>query len=348
VCARWVKALRCGEERDVKLALAGLCFVVGVSAAFPDTVPELLAAASSVNPVYVSLGLDRELAELKLEKSRIEAKKERDLLSAEATYLAAMESQRKSLLEFCNAVIDAVFDAAAADVDVRTAALSEAAAAEDEAGAGKQHERGLLSEEELANAGLKHRSASLSAEQAAWALEDARRQLRAATGLEWRATLVPGEPDFALPADPVDWTRSDLGLRKAEIALQAASLDMAALPGNAAPYDRRIAEAALKKATMALEQARQSSDRSFRSAVQTLQSQKAAIALRRGETELQRALLADAERRYQRGAIARGDRDQQQVRVWTAEKAHLQAVRSYLRSLVSYLVSAGADPREAL
>ena len=332
----------------MKLALAGLYFLVGVSAAFPDTVPELLAAASSVNPVYMSLDLDRELAELKFEKSRIEAKKERDLLSAEATSIAAQESRRRSLLEFCTAVIDAVFDTAAAEVDVRVAALSEEAAAEDEVGASKQHERGLLSEEELANAGLKHRSARQSVEQAAWALEDARRQLRTATGLEWRATLVPGEPDFALPADSAGWIRSDLGLRKAEIALQVASLDSADLPGNAAPYDRRIAEAALKKAEMALEQAKQISERSFRSAVQTLQSQKAAIALRRGETELQRALLADAERRYQRGAIARGDRDQQQVRVWTAEKAHLQAVRSYLRSLVSYLVFAGADPKEAL
>jgi outer membrane protein TolC len=324
----------------VKLALTGLLFVVSASAVFPDPLPELLTAASSVNSVYASLGLDRELAELRFEKSRIEAKKERDRLSAEATYI--------EVLDFCNAVIDAVFDAAAADVYVRAAALSEAAAAEDAAGAGKQHERGLLSEEERANAELKHRSALLSAEEAAWALEDARRQLRTATGLEWRTTLVPEEPDFALPADSVDWTRNDLGLRKARIALQVASIDMAALPGNAAAYDRRIAEAAVRKAEMALEQAGQGSERSFRSAVQTLQSQKAAIALRRGEIELQRALLADAGRRYREGAIARGDRDQQQVLVWTAEKAHLLAVRSYLRSLVSYLVSAGADPKEAL
>lgn len=332
----------------MRFTWCGVCFVVIASAAFPDTVPELLAAASSVNPVYASLGLDRELAELKLEKSRIEAKTERDLLAAETTFIAAQESQRKSLLEFCDQVINTVFDVAAADVDVRIASLSEAAAAEEQLGAERQHERGLLSDEERTNALIKLRSTRLSVEQATWALEDARQQLRTTTGLEWRASQVPVEPDFALPADSGDWTKNDLGLRKAEIALRLASLDMAALPGNAAPYDRRIAEAALRKAEMTLEQARQSSERSFRSAVQTLQSQKAAIALRLGEIELQRSLLADAERRYKNSAIARGDRDQQQVRVWTAEKAHLQAVRGYLRYLVSYLVSTGADPKAAL
>jgi outer membrane protein TolC len=332
----------------VKLVAAGLLLLLGVLAAFSDTVPELLAAASSVNPVSATLGLDRELAELRFEKSRIEAKRERDRLSGEATYLAALESQRRSLLDFCTAVIDAVFDAASAEVDARIAALSATAAAEDEAGARRQFARGLLSEEELANAGLELRSARLSAGQAAWALEDARRQLTAATGLEWRSTLVPAEPDFAPPADAAEWVRNDLGLRKAEIAQQVASLDMDALPGNAAPYDRRIAEAALRKAEMALAQARQGSERGFHGAVQTLQGQKAAIALRTGEVELQRALLADAERRYRRGVIARGEWDRQQVRAWTAEKAHLQALRSYLRSLVSYLVSVGADPREAL
>jgi outer membrane protein TolC len=321
---------------------------MGAAAAFPDTIAELLTAASSVHPVPASIALDRELAELRFEKSRIEAKRDRDRLSAETTRLSALESQRKSLLEFCTAVIDAVFDAAVAEVDARIAARSATAAADDEEGARRQFERGLLSEEDLENAGLEHRSALLSAEQADWALEDARRQLKAATGLEWRSSLVPEVPDVAPPEDAAEWLQSDLGLRKAELALQMASLDRDALPGNAAPYDRRIAEAALEKADMALEQARQGSERSFRSAVQTLQSQKASIVLREGEIELQRALLADAERRYRQGVIARGDWDRQQVRSWTAEKARLQALRSYLRSLESYLVSTGADPMEAL
>jgi len=321
---------------------------MGALAAHPDTVPELLAAASSVNPVPASLALDRELAELRLEKSRIEAKRDRDRLSAETAYLSSLESQRRSLLEFCTAVVDAVFDAAVAEVDSRIAARTAAAAADDEEGARRQVARGLLSEEDLANAVLAHRSALLAVGQADWALEDAFRQLTAATGLAWRSSLVPEVPDFAPPADASEWLRNDLGLRKAELALQMATLDRDALPGNAAPYDRRIAEAALEKAAMALAQARQGSERSFRGAVQTLQGQKASIALRDGEIELQRALLADAERRYRRGATARGDWDRQQVRSWTAEKARLQALRSFLRSLVSILVSTGADPKEAL
>jgi len=332
----------------VRLPTVGLLLVMSALAAHPDTVPELLAAASSANPVPATLALDRELAELRLEKSRIEAKRDRDRLSAETTYLSTLESQRRSLLEFCTGVIDAVFDAAVAEVDARIAARSATAATDDEEGARRQFARGLLSEEELANAGLALRSALLASEQADWVREDAYRQLEAATGLEWRPSLVPGIPELALPADASVWVRNDLGLRKAELALQMATIDRDALPGNAAPYDRRIAEAALEKAEMALAQARQGSERGFRGAIQNLRSQKASIALREGEIELQRALLADAERRYRQGVVARGEWDRQQVRSWTAEKARLQALRGFLRSLLGYLVSTGADPREAL
>jgi len=332
----------------VRLSTVGLLLVMSALAAHPETVSELLAAASSVNPIPASLALDRELAELRLEKSRIEAKRDRDRLSAETAYLSTLESQRRSLLDFCTIVIDAVFDAAVAEVDARIAARSATAATDEEEGARRQFARGLLSEEDLANAGLQRRSALLSAEQAEWALEDASRQLKEATGLAWRPSLVPGVPDVVLPADASAWVRNDLALRAAELALQVATGDADALPGNAAPYDRRIAEAALEKATMALAQARQGSERGFRGAVQNLQSQKASIALREGEIELQRALLADAERRYRQGVVARGEWDRQQVRAWTAEKARLQALRGFLRSLLGYLVSTGADPREAL
>jgi len=213
------------------------------------------------------------------------------------TFVQSLESRRKSLQEFCDQAINALFDVAVADVDARIAALSEASARDAQRDADRQYERGLLSEEDRANARLKLSSAELAREQASWVLEDAHRQLAVATALAWQASLLPAAPDFVVPTDQEPWTRSDLGLRRAEIALRIAEFDVAGLPRNAAPYDRRIAEAALRKATVALEQARRASERSFTSLAQTLRDQASTLSIRSGELELQRSLLEDAARR---------------------------------------------------
>ena len=328
----------------MKTVFLGLFLVASVLPTQSESLLELSKAASTVNSVYLTMGIDLELAELRFEKSRIEATGERDLLTAESTFLQAQDSYRRSVRDFSDQVINTVIDVAVAATDLAIAEINELSATEDQSSSQKQYERGLVSEEGLTEAKLKLRSAQLQTAQAKWDFEDAVQQLKFATGLTWKNSLLPEVPEFVFSQDVSLWKENDIALKRAQISVRLAELAYAALPGNAARYDRRLGEAALRKAQTSLQQAETESERSFRSTMHSLRNQYATLGIRIEELDLQRTLLEDAEQRYERSIIARAQRDQQKVRVLSAEKTHLQAVRTYLRNLVAYLIATDTYP----
>ena len=62
--------------------------------------------------------------------------------------------------------------------------------------------------------------------------------------------------------------------------------------------------------------------------------------------EIQDRLAEVAIRRYQRGLISTGDRDQDRIRALTARRNRSEAMRSYLKTYLEYLVAVGRSPEE--
>jgi hypothetical protein len=118
------------------------------------------------------------------------------------------------------------------------------------------------------------------------------------------------------------------------------------LAANAPAFDRRIQQAELAKAKVAVATTENDSRRAFDSTIRKLKNQKALLQIRTGENTLKSTLARDVARRYEAGLIALGERNTQRISELGARKNLLSAQRTYLKTIVEYVVYTDADPME--
>jgi outer membrane protein TolC len=313
-----------------------------------DPLPDLFEQALAVNTTYRVMEIDSELAQMRYQKGQIEAQNERDELAVESSFLQARAGARSSMRSFYNAVIDAVFKAATAELSVRAAELSLSIAQNAYVLAQTRYEGGLISDEDLKQAELQSDQAEQSLRQAQYDLEAAQRNLERETGLSWMWSLIPAEPGSVIAPDAQTYVALDLGLQSSQLSVRQAELALANVPENASRYDRLTAESELERARINLQETRASVEEAFFSAARGLARDEEAARIAFEQLEIERSLLLDSQARYDRGLITRDARDQQQIKVYNARSSYLRALQSYLSAIVSYAVAVDMDLSEVL
>lgn len=326
-----------------------LFLALAAAAALPapagaQTLKELFTAATAASQDYSMFAIDLEIANLKKTKGEIEAKVELDRVNAQSAYVTATGAWRASVLGFYNEVIDAVFAAAVAEIDVQSAGLLLDNAREDRKYADSRLKNGLLSEEGFKEIDIALQAALNAKELADWTLKDARDNLRLVAGLEWKPELLPAAPEFEPAATADEWIAKDLGLEKARLAEKIAALRAASLAMNASVYDRKILDTESTKAKVAAANAQGDARRAFESANSNLRNQAALLRIRGDEQALKDAAARDALRQYESGIISLAEKNQKAVSALSARKNLLAARKSYIRSIGAYLSALGEKP----
>jgi len=321
-----------------------LSLVFSASPLAAGSLGELFTAATQSNQDYSIFKIDLELAQLKKTKGEIEAKVELDRANAQFNYSTALSSYRSSVLGFYNDVIDAVFAAAVAELDVESVGLSLENAKEDRKYADSRFKNGLISEEIFKEIDISFKTTSSSQELSMWVLKDARDNFRLVTGLEWKTDLLPEVTSFQPDAKIEDWIAKDPTLERALLTEKIASLKTASLATNASVYDRRIQETENLKAKASVSGAESDARRSYESAVSTLRNQSSLLQIRMDEYSLKELAYQDALRQYERGIISLNDKNLKAIAVLTARKNLLAAQKSYFKSIGSYKSAMGENP----
>jgi len=310
------------------------------------TVQELFRGAASIRTSFSLYKVDLELASLRQTKAGIEAKEELDRLNAEFAYVGALAEYRKSNLAFFNEALDTVFNAALAELDVHIADVRAENANEDARLAQTRYHSGLLSEEGLKEFRLALGTVATDQDFAVWTFNDAAEAFRSALGRDWDSTLVPQMPDFNPTASIELWLEKDTILRRAKLSEKIAFLKSAKMATNAPAFDRRLLQAELAKAKVTVPTTVNDARRAFEGITRKLKNQKALLQLRTEENELRLTLTRDATRRYEAGLIALGEKNTQRISGLGAQKNLLSAQRTYLKTIIEYLVQTDADPME--
>ncbi|PKL06705.1 MAG: hypothetical protein CVV53_02890 [Spirochaetae bacterium HGW-Spirochaetae-9] len=324
--------------------VAAVFLVVSVSSIKAGTLGELFTAATASNQDYSVFTLDLELAQLKKTKGEIEAKVELDRVNASYTFTSALANYRRSVLSFYNEVIDAVFAAAAAELDLESVSLSLQNAKVDKDYADTRYRNGLISEEVFKEIDIAFKTTSNAQELSAWTLKDAKDTVLLVTGLAWNTSLLPELPAFEAVVRLEDWTARDTSLQLALLSEKIAALKTASMPTNASAYDKRIQETENLKTKALVANAESEAKRAYESAFSTLKNQANLLQIRKDEYALKEASYKDALLKYERGIISLGDKNIKEISVLNARKNLLAAQKSYIKSIGSYLSGTGANP----
>ena len=325
-------------------SLLAFSFVLSAAPLSAGSLGELFAAATQSNQDYSIYKIDLELAQLKKTKGEIEAKVELDRVNAQFNYFTALSSYRGSVLSFYNEVIDAVFAAATAELDLESVGLSLENAKEDRKYADSRFKNGLISEEIFKEIDIAFKMTSTNQELSAWTLKDAKDNFRLLTGLEWKTSLIPEVASIQADAKVEDWIAKDTTLERAKLSEKIASLKTASLATNASVYDKRIQETENLKAKVSISNAESDARRSYESAISILKNQASLLQIRNDEYALKELAHQDALRQYERGMISLNDKNLKAITVLTARKNLLAAQKSYIKSIGSYLSAMGENP----
>ena len=248
------------------------------------------------------------------------------------------------MLSFYNEVIDAVFAAAAAELDLESVNLSLQNAKVDKDYADTRYKNGLISEEVFKEIDIAYKTTSNTQELSAWTLKDAKDAVLLVTGLEWSTSLLPDLPVFEADGKVEDWTAKDTNLQMALLSEKIATLKTASLATNASAYDKRIQETENLKTKVSVSNAESDAKRSYESAFSTLKNQANLLQIRNDEYALKEASYKDALLKYERGMISLGDKNLKEISVLNARKNLLAAQKSYIKSIGSYLSGMGENP----
>ncbi len=321
-----------------------LSLVFSASPLAAGSLGELFTAATQSNQDYSIFKIDLELAQLKKTKGEIEAKVELDRANAQFNYSTALSSYRSSVLGFYNDVIDAVFAAAVAELDVESVGLSLQNAEEDKKYAESRFKNGLISEEIFKEIDIAFKTTSTDQELSAWTLRDAKDNIRLVTGLEWDSSLIPEMPSFDASAKVEDWIAKDLTYEMALLSQKIQGLKTASLATNTSVYDRRIQETENQKAKVSVSNAESDARRSYESSLSTLKNQATLLQIRADEYSLEELAYQDALRQYESGMISLSDKNVKAIAVLTARENLLASQKSYIKSIGSYLSAMGENP----
>jgi outer membrane protein TolC len=324
--------------------LAVVSLTVSISSAAAGSLGDLFSAATQSNQDYSIFKIDLEIAQLKKTKGEIEAKVELDRVNAQLNFGTALATYRNSVLSFYNEVIDVVFAAAIAELDVESVGLSLENAAEDRKYADSRFKNGLISEEVFKEIDILYKTTSTNYELASWTLKDAKDNFLLVTGLEWKSSLIPEVPAFESKATVEDWIAKNTSLERALLNEKIAALRMASLATNASVYDRRIQETENLKAKVSVASAESDAKRAYESARSTLKNQASLLQIRKDEFALKESAYKDALKQFERGMISLNDRNLRAISVITARKNLLAFQRNYIKSIGSFLSALGENP----
>ena len=323
-------------------------FAVAAVVASAEGLPGVFRAAEGVNETYRLLVIDAELAELRYQKSRIEAQDDLARLSAEAAYSAALGDERRAYQTYYIGVVNAVYGAVIADFERRIAERNAAVARDQEAAVEVRFRNGLVPEGDVIDARINLRSAEVDREEKTWAWFDATETLDTTTGMRFESITLPSVPPFSLNTRLEEWIEADYAVARARITERIAELRVARLPANAARFDRLTLEAELERARLATQRAVTAAERSYESLRRRLATFGEVLTIRSEQLELSRASFREAQERFNRGLLTAVQRDQTQIRVLTAEKNLVEAQRNYIRTILEYAAATGAAPEEVL
>jgi outer membrane protein TolC len=331
-----------------KLTLGFILFLITLPG-YSQSISGLLESAGRENQINLSAIVDYELATLRFEKGRIEARTRLDSLNAENAYAQAQGDYRRALQSYYHDVVDALFNVATADLDLEIAVLRRDTALEQQRAAESRYRNGLVSESELLEFRLTYQTTVIEHQRLVWQTQESRQLFQNTTGIPWAVGFIT-EPQArsSLPGDLEQWQKGDSSLQRAAIALEVAQIRLSQLPGNASVFDRRIIEAEVQKAELTYQQARVNSERNYLGLLRRIQNQQAVLSIRHDELQLYRDLEQEAQVRYQRGQISLTQRDQERIRRITALKSLREAQRSYIKSLLEFAVAFELEPREVL
>ena len=325
-------------------SLFAFLLIFSASPLAAESLKDLFVAATESNQDYSIYKIDLELAQLKQNKGEIEAKVELDRVNARYSYVSALADYRNSVLSFYNKVIDAVFAAATAELDVESIGFSLQNAEEDRKYAESRFANGLISEEIFKEIDIVYKATSTDQELSAWTLKDAKDNVRLVTGLEWDSSLIPETPAFEANAKVEDWIAKDLAYEMALLSQTIQELKTASLATNTSIYDRRIQETENLKAKVSVSNAESDARRSYESSLSSLKNQATLIQIRADEYSLQELAYQDALRQYESGMISLSDKNVKAIAVLTARMNLLASQKSYLQSIGSYLSAMGENP----
>ena len=324
-----------------------LVLAILIAAAMPaaaGTLEELFAAASASNQDYAVLNLDLELAKLRKTKGDIEAKVELDRLQAQSSYVSALASYRRSVLNFYNEVIDAAFAVATAELDVESLSLSLQNALVDKESGDTRFKSGLISEAAFKEIEIAYKTQANNFELAQWTLEDAKRIFFSTTGLEWASSLLPDIDSFENSASLDQWLVNDTSVQLAQVAEKIQDIKTVSLAANASAYDKKIQDTEQMKAKVSLNNAESDARRLFESGSNNLKNQKNLLQIRLDEYALKESAYEDGLRQYEKGIISQSEKNQRRITLITANKNLLAAKKNYLKSVGSFLSALGENP----
>lgn len=307
----------------------------------------LFSAAREHNTTYERLRLELDLAQLRAERLEIQARDRVGELQAAEALLTARITHRKGLEEFYHGAIRAAYGVETALVEERMAEIRLATAEDRREQAELRYRRGLIPEAEVVEARLDARSARLDRDTALWSRQDAEIAFDERVGVRWSPALLPPVPS-APPEDPQRWISNDPQLSRAEIVLELAQFRRDRLPGNASAFDRRIAEAEVRRADFELQQAVAATDQRYEQLRRRMVMERETIHIRNEQLTLRDGLARESRTAFERGMVTTEERDQAILRQLQARLQLLAAERDYHLTVVSrrlgYGLSSGEEP----
>jgi outer membrane protein TolC len=332
------------KKRIAALAIAAQLAAASFTVLPAQSLASLFKAAAAANQDYAMAKVDLDLAELRRVKGEVEARVELDRVIGQSTFVSAQGKYLAAIATYFNEVVDAVFNAAKTELDADIASLTLENSREDRKYAELRYKNGLISEEDFKKADLAFRTNEAAQETAALTAQDAKDAILQSLGLEWKNGLIPEAPAFSPQGTREDWVGLDVPYRTAILADKAAQLKTAALPGNAAPFDRKIQETENLKAKASLDGSKTDAQRAYDGILRLLKNQKSALQVRSDDRDLKTATYEDALRRYKSGAISLTEMNTARIAELSSRRLRFEAQQNYLKTIGKYLLYMGQDP----
>jgi len=275
------------------------------------------------------------------EKSLIEAKTEREKLIAEQSFLNSKKSYRNSLLKFYQDIVTLYYSAIDQMLDLKIKENSLKLAEMDLNDKKTLHERGIITYEELEDASISYEKAKLDLEKTNFEYE------KTLEDLKWRTSIsadVFSTSTLILSPDELPSSRtfleSDLDVKIKEIALEVAKLNLEMAESS---YDTEKAERELKNARRQLDIARRNSMKNYEEKVFNLKYLYENLLIARRAYELERKNLENARKKYEKGIISEKEYMISLNQLLSKERALFQAEKSYMLSLIDFLINSGLE-----
>ena len=277
------------------------------------------------------------------EKSLIEAKTERERLMAEQSFLNSKKSYRNSLLKFYQDIVTLYYSAIDQMLDLKIKENSLKLAEMDLNDKKTLHEKGIITYEELEDASISYEKAKLDLEKTNFEYE------KTLEDLKWRTSIstdVLSTSTLILSPDELPSSRtfleSDLDVKIKEIALEVAKLNLE-MAKTESSYDIEKAERELKNARRQLDIARRNSMKNYEEKIFNLKYLYENLLIARRAYELEKKNLENARRKYEKGIISEKEYMVSLNQLLSKEKALFQAEKSYMLSLIDFLINSGLE-----